>query len=108
MNATATAYQVGHLYDVPPGDLRIGSNVRTDTRPDAKEFAASIRARGVVEAITACPDTEGGLTVLRGQRRALVAAKVGTPGGTVQVRVVAAPGEADRITDQMVENLHRA
>jgi ParB family chromosome partitioning protein len=108
MNTTTTAYQVGHLYDVPPGDLKIGSNVRTDTRGDAKEFAASIRARGVIEAITACPDPQGGLTVLRGQRRTLVAAKVGTPGGTVPVRVVAAPGEADRITDQMVENLHRA
>ena len=46
--------------------------------------------------------------MLRGQRRALVAAKVGTPGWTVPVRVVATPCEADRITDQMVENLHRA
>lgn len=108
MTTTTTAYQVGHLYDVPPGDLMIGSNVRTDTRGDAKEFAASIQARGVIEAITAYPDPEGGLTVLRGQRRTLVAAKVGTPGGTVPVRVVAAPDEADRITDQMVENLHRA
>ena len=44
-NTTATAYEVGHLYEVDPGTLKIGANVRTDPRPDAKEFAASIKTR---------------------------------------------------------------
>ena len=104
----APVYEVGRVYEVAPGDLRIGSNVRKDTRPDAKDFAASVRSRGVIVAIDAHVNADRCLTVLRGQRRALVAAQVGTPSGTVPVRVVPAPDEADRITDQLVENLHRA
>jgi ParB family chromosome partitioning protein len=104
----APVYEVGRVYEMPPGDLRIGTNVRKDTQPDAKDFAASVRSRGVIVAIDAHVDEAGGLSVLRGQRRALVAAQVGTPSGTVPVRVVPAPDEADRITDQLVENLHRA
>ena len=104
----APVYEVGRVYEVAPGDLLIGTNVRTDARPDAKDFAASVRSRGVIVAIDAHADEDGRLTVLRGQRRALVAAQVGTPSGTVPVRVVPAPDEADRITDQLVENLHRA
>jgi ParB family chromosome partitioning protein len=106
--APATTYEIDRVYQVPPGDLIIGTNVRTDTRPDATAFAASIKARGVVEAIAAYVDQDGTLTVLRGQRRAVVAAQVGTPTGTVPVRVVPAPEDVDRITDQMTENLHRA
>src|SRR5665648_1153931 len=106
--AEAPVYEAGRVYEVTPGDLRIGTNVRKDTRPDAKDFAASVRARGVIVAIDAHLDEQGGLCVLRGQRRALVAAQVGTPSGTVPVRVVPAPDETDRITDQLVENLHRA
>lgn len=107
MSETATAYQVGCLYEVDPGELRIGANVRTDTCPDARQFAASVKARGVLEVITAHVDSEGALTVVRGQRRTLVAATVGTPTGTVPVRVVAAPDEVDRIVDQVTENVHR-
>ena len=108
MSIIATAYEVGHLYEVDPGALKIGANVRTDTHPDAKEFAASIKTRGVLEVISAYVDDDGDLTVLRGQRRSLVAAKVGTPTGTVPVRVVSAPHEVDRVIDQTSENLHRA
>ena len=104
---TTSVYEVGHLYEVDPCELKIGANVRVDTHPDAKDFAASVRTRGVLEVISAYLDDEGGLTVLRGQRRALVAVKVGTPSGTVPIRVVPAPDEADRIVDQMSENLHR-
>src|SRR5665647_644091 len=106
--AEAPVYEVGHVYEVAPGDLRVGTNVRKDTRSDTKGFAASVRSRGVIVVIDAHLDDQGGLCVLRGQRRALVAAQVGTPTGTVPVRVVPAPDEADRITDQLVENLHRA
>lgn len=101
------AAQVSEFVHVDPATLVIGANVRIDRR-DAKEFAASIKARGVLEAITAYRDEEGALVVLRGQRRAVVAASVGTPTGTVPVRVVPAPQEADRITDQITENVHRA
>ena len=72
------------------------------------EFAASIKARGVLEVITAHADEDGTLVVQRGQRRTIVAAEVGTPSGTVPVRVVERPEEADRIVDQLTENLHRA
>ena len=99
---------VEELLQVDPGTLVIGANVRTDTHPDAREFKASIKTRGVVEVITAYRADDGSLVVVRGQRRAVVAAEVGTPTGTVPVRVVAAPDDADRITDQMTENVHRA
>ncbi|GIG23331.1 hypothetical protein Cch01nite_40550 [Cellulomonas chitinilytica] len=102
---TVATYEVGHLYEVAPGDLKIGANVRVDPHPDAKQFSASIRARGVIEPVTAFPDVDGTLTVLRGQRRTIVATQVGTP--TIPVRVIAPPDEADRITDQITENLHR-
>jgi ParB family chromosome partitioning protein len=108
MSNTATAYEVGHLYEVDPGALKIGANVRTDTRPDAKEFAASIKTRGVLEVISAYVDPDGSLTVLRGQRRSLVAAKVGTPDRHRPGAGRARPEEVDRIIDQASENLHRA
>lgn len=107
MSDVATTYEVGHLYEIDPRALIIGANIRTDTHPDAKEFAASIKTRGVLEVISAYLDPNGSLTVLRGQRRTLVAAKVGTPTGTVPVRVVTAAAEVDRIIDQASENLHR-
>jgi ParB family chromosome partitioning protein len=102
------AVAVEELLQVDPATLVIGKNVRTDTCPGAREFAASIKARGVIEVITAYRAEDDSLVVLRGQRRAVVAAQVGTPSGSVAVRVVPAPAEVDRITDQMVENLHRA
>lgn len=108
MSATATTPIVGQVIEVDPATLVIGANVRVDTHPDAKEFAASIKARGVLEVITAHVDEDGSLVVQRGQRRAVTAAAVGTPSGTVPVRVVEAPEEADRIVDQLSENLHRA
>ena len=102
-----TMIESAELLNVDPATLVIGTNVRTDTHRDAKAFAKSIRERGVLEVITARRDESGELVVLRGQRRALVAAEVGTPTGTVPVRVVDSPEEADRIVDQLTENLHR-
>lgn len=101
-------FEVGGTYRVPPGSLVIGANVRSDTHPGAKEFAASIKARGVLEPITAWVDDDGRLVVYRGQRRTLAAASVGTPDGLVPVHVVTRPPEVDRVTDQLVENVHRA
>src|SRR5690606_36264555 len=60
------------------------------------------------EPITAYVGEDGALVVCRGQRRALTAAKVGTPTGTVPVRVLERPEDAERIVAQVSENLHRA
>ncbi|OLT43925.1 hypothetical protein BJF86_13270 [Serinicoccus sp. CNJ-927] len=100
-------WEAGRVYEVDPSTLVIGTNVRTDTR-ESKEFSASVKARGVIEPITAWADQDGSLVVDRGQRRAVTAARVGTPSGTVPVRVIDRPGDADRITDQLTENIHRA
>lgn len=89
-----------------PSTIKIGANVRTDLHADAKEFARSIKERGVLEPVTVYLDDDGGYVVLRGQRRTVVAAEVGL--SKIPAQVVAKPDEADRITDQMVENLHRA
>lgn len=96
------------LVHLDPAEVVIGTNVRTDLRPGEKEFRKSIRERGVLEPVTVYRDDAGAYVLLRGQRRTLTAAKVGTPTGTIPVRVVARPDEADRIGDQMVENIHRA
>src|SRR3954451_6299780 len=89
-----------------PSTIKIGVNVRTDLHADAKEFARSIKERGVLEPVTVYTDEDGAYIVLRGQRRTVVAAEVGLP--NIPAQVVPRPDEADRITDQMVENLHRA
>jgi ParB family chromosome partitioning protein len=89
-----------------PSKIKIGANVRTDLHADAKEFARSIRERGVLEPVTVYVDEDGEYVVLRGQRRTVVAAEVGL--SEIPAQVVAKPDDADRITDQMVENLHRA
>src|SRR3954463_16485439 len=89
-----------------PRKIKIGANVRTDLHADAKEFARSIKERGVLEPVTVYADEDGAFVVIRGQRRTVVAAEVGLP--DIPAQVVAKPDEADRITDQMVENLHRA
>jgi ParB family chromosome partitioning protein len=94
--------------DVDPTTLVIGPNIRTDPLGEDRALAGSIRARGVLEVITAYRDADANLVVYRGQRRTLIAAQVGTPTGRVPVRVIDEPSEEDRIVDQMSENLHRA
>lgn len=91
-----------------PADIVIGTNVRTDLRPGEKEFRKSVKERGVLEPVTVYRDDAGTYVLLRGQRRTVTAAQVGTPTGQIPARVVAQPGEADRIGDQLVENIHRA
>ena len=60
---STTVYTVGQVYEVTPDALKIGTNVRIDTHPKAKDFAASIKASGVLEAITAWVDEDGVLVV---------------------------------------------
>ena len=105
--ATEAAPAEEFLY-LDPADIVIGTNVRTDLRPDHKEFRKSIKERGVLEAVTVYRNEDGQHVLLRGQRRTVTAAEVGTPTGLLPARVVPQPADADRIGDQMVENIHRA
>ncbi len=102
---TVAAEQFAYL---DPTHIIIGTNVRTDLRPDHKEFRKSIKERGVLEAVTVYRNEDGQYVLLRGQRRTVTAAEVGTPTGLIPARVVPQPADADRIGDQMVENIHRA
>lgn len=103
----SSVYTVGQVYEVDPAILTIGTNVRVDVR-ERDEFAQSIRALGVLEPITVYAGEDGALVVYRGQRRTVTATRVGTPSGTVPVRVVERPEEAERIVTQVSENVHRA
>lgn len=107
MTDQMTDQSSGQLIDLDPASLTIATNVRTDVVED-KDFANSIKTRGVLEPVTVYLAEDGTYAVLRGQRRTLTAAKVGTPTGTIPCRVVPRPEDADRIGDQMVENIHRA
>lgn len=105
--ATETVAAEEFLY-LDPAEIIIGTNVRTDLRADHKEFRKSIKERGVLEAVTVYRNEDGQYVLLRGQRRTVTAAEVGTPIGLIPARVVPQPADADRIGDQMVENIHRA
>lgn len=107
MNSPVATLTRGELLDVDPGQLIVGANVRTDVQV-SKDFERSIEARGVIEAVTAWRDDDGRLVVDRGQRRTVTAARVGTPTGTIPVRVIERPVDSDRLIDQITENIHRA
>jgi ParB family transcriptional regulator, chromosome partitioning protein len=102
------AVQAEEFLYLDPAEIIIGSNVRADLRADHKEFRKSIKQRGVLEAVTVYRNEAGRYVLLRGQRRTVTAAEVGTPTGLIPARVVPQPADADRIGDQMVENIHRA
>jgi ParB family chromosome partitioning protein len=102
------AVQAEEFLYLDPAAIIIGTNVRTDLRADHKEFRKSIKERGVLEAVTVYRNEDCQYVLLRGQRRTVTAAEVGTPTGLIPARVVPQPADADRIGDQMVENIHRA
>ena len=106
--AADEAVQAEEFLHLDPATVIIGTNVRTDLRPDHKEFRKSIKERGVLEAVTVYRNDDGQYVLLRGQRRTVAAAEVGTPTGLIPARVVPQPADADRIGDQMAENIHRA
>ena len=91
------AVQAEEFLYLDPADIIIGTNVRTDLRADHKEFRKSIKERGVLEAVTVYRNEEGQHVLLRGQRRTVTAAEVGTPTGLIPARVVPQPADADRI-----------
>ena len=75
----AEVVQAEEFLYLDPADIIIGTNVRADLRPDHKEFRKSIKERGVLEAVTVCRNEDGQYVLLRGQRRTVTAAEVGTP-----------------------------
>ena len=87
---TDTATEAEEFLHLDPADIIIGTNVRTDLRADHKEFRKSIKERGVLEAVTVYRNEDGQYVLLRGQRRTVTAAEVGTPTGLIPARVVAA------------------
>ena len=68
--ATEVVQAEEFLY-LDPADIIIGTNVRTDLRPDHKEFRKSIKERGVLEAVTVYRNEDGQYVLLRGQRRTI-------------------------------------
>ncbi|MGC4886654.1 ParB/RepB/Spo0J family partition protein [Micromonospora sp. DT227] len=103
--APAPEEQDTAFVEVEPSTLIVGANVRLDARLDT-EFVDSIRERGVRVPIVAHRNSLDQLVVLYGQRRTVAAVQTGRP--TVPVVVIAEPGEADRLIDQLAENHHRA
>jgi ParB family chromosome partitioning protein len=95
VHAATEAEEFLHL---DPADIIIGSNVRTDLRPDHKEFRKSTKERGVLEAVTVYRNEDGRYLLLRGQRRTVTAAEVGTPTGLIPARVVPQPGVSGAAT----------
>jgi ParB family chromosome partitioning protein len=97
-------HPVGTILNVNPRNLVVGDNVRK-TVVLGKEFVNNIRERGVRHAIHAYYNPAGQLLVDDGQRRTLAAVEAGRP--IVRVEVIAEPGTADRIIDQLNVNRHR-
>ena len=100
MNTTPT------LITLDPKLLTTNHNVRTDLVL-GKDFLASIKLHGVRTPIEAFPDPllDGHYQVHTGHRRAAAALAADLPG--VLVLVISAREAADRVTEQLVENLHR-
>ena len=99
-----TEQEVDVILHVDPNALVIGTNVRRDAVAD-RQLVESVRALGVLDAVSAYRDQDGSLVVLRGQRRTLAGREA--QAATIPVRVVPAPEEADRIAGQLVENERR-
>jgi len=100
---TETAY----LAHIEPGKLTTDKNVRKDLDL-TKEFLASVKNNGVLEPIVAYPDAlnDGCFRIHLGHRRAAAAVEAGL--ATVPVYVISERDASERISEQLVENVHRA
>lgn len=104
----STTHEVGTIVHVAPDTLLLQRNVR-EGKPDP-ELVRSIKAVGVLQAITAVLTAEGELLVRYGERRTLAAIEAARQ--TVPVYVVGADAtdneaEIHRIITQRDENTHR-
>lgn len=104
---TAPATPALQLLDLDPNQLvlPIDGNVRKDTQLDP-DFLKSIKERGVLIPILVIPNEDGGHDVFDGQRRTLGAVAAGHK--MIPAIVTSSREEADRISDQIIVNDHRA
>jgi ParB family chromosome partitioning protein len=98
---------MNELIHLDPAKLTTDKNVRKDLNL-TKEFLASVKNSGVLEPIVAYPDpiTDGTYRIHLGHRRAAAAVEGGLV--TVPVYVISEREAADRIAEQLVENVHRS
>lgn len=94
------------LEQLPPTSLLLNTNVRAEVTLDPL-FVASIAEHGVLTPVVAHRDEIGQVVVDQGQRRTRAAVEAGLTAIPVYV-LPHAPGDADRIVDQLTENEHRA
>lgn len=109
ISKTASIYEPGTLYQVPPGSLLLERNIR-DAKPD-DQLVASVRELGVLEPITAVLTDAGTLLVRFGHRRTLAAVEANRDTVPVYVTAIddtADQGEISRVIAQHDENTHRA
>jgi ParB family chromosome partitioning protein len=94
------------LVEMDPAELLIDRNIR-QAQPD-RTLVASIKAHGVLVAITAVRTAEGAVRVRYGHRRTLAAIDAGQ--ATVPVWIAGAEDDddTDRLLSQWAENEHRA
>lgn len=105
---TGTTYRVGAVYQVDPATLLLERNIR-DAQPSA-DLVKSVKAKGVLEPITAVLTAEGALLVRLGHRRTLAAIEAKVQAVPVYVAGtddLADASEVDRIISQRDENTHR-
>lgn len=109
--AGGPGYRVHQLYHLPPADLRLADNIRTDVDLD-DAFLEDVSTNGVLAPLLAYADDQGALAVWDGQRRLAAALDAGLE--FVPVFVTArAFADADayavaRIVEQYRVNQHRA
>lgn len=108
-NTTSTTYEIGTIVHIAPETLLLQRNVRSGKTDPA--LVRSIKAVGVLQAITAVLTPEGALLVRFGERRTRAAIEAERE--TVPVYVVGADttdneAEIHRIITQRDENTHRA
>jgi ParB family chromosome partitioning protein len=98
---------MNELLHLNPAQLTTDKNVRKDLDL-TREFLASVKNSGVLEPIVAYPDpiTDGAYRIHLGHRRAAAAVEGGLD--TVPVYVISEREAADRIAEQLVENVHRS
>ena len=90
-----------------PSDLTFADNVRSTAAESLTQaFVQSISERGVLEPILAHRGEDGTVTVLAGHRRTLAAQQAELTSVPVIIQEVEQK-RADRIIDQLTENLHR-
>lgn len=91
---------------VDPATLRVIDQVRDDATPD-DNLVESVRTKGVLQPPIVTRNDAGELLILFGHRRVGAAIIAKLPAIPVIIREDVDPTDAERVEDQMVENLRR-